>query len=78
MSTSEERLRQLAAQLEADREIKDRGGREQDARQRESLQQRANTARQEAQAWHDRAQALVGATGKRVPFFMKPSVVSTE
>lgn len=73
MSTPEEKLRQLAAQLEAEREAKARRDQEQASQTRDSLAHRVDIARQEALAWRDRAGALVAATGKRIRFSMKVS-----
>ena len=63
----------MAAQLEAEREAKARRDQEQASQTRESLTERVNMARQEALKWRDRAEALVAATGKRIPFAMKVS-----
>ncbi len=73
MSTPEEKLRQLAAQLEAEREAQAKRDKEQASQTRQSLTERVDVARQEALDWRDRAEALVTATGKRIPFAMKVS-----
>ena len=68
MSTPEDRLKQEADRLETRRAQEEQRGQEEARRAEEDLQQRAARARKERQAWHDRTEQLVKATGKRVPF----------
>jgi len=66
MGTPEERLRKRAAELSANREVREREEQEEDARRRAELKQLSQAATAEAQAWLERARVLVGATQMRV------------
>ncbi len=70
MSTPEERLKQLADQLEAQHGIQQQKDQEKAAKARDEQRQTEQEVRKEAQGWLDRAESLVRTTGKRVPVFL--------
>ncbi len=74
MSTPEERLRQRAERLEADRVHAQQRGQENEAEARAALYKRQQQAATEAQVWLKRLDELVKATQRRVPSSLKRDI----